>query len=64
VRARERLDRSARLPQPGEVSLDRAQANSELVCESGTRHRLPGRREEFDELLLPFHPAQREVVVA
>jgi hypothetical protein len=35
-----------------------------LARESGTRRRLRARGEKLDEPLLPFHPAQREVVVA
>ena len=64
MRTRHRLDRHARLPQPREVSFDRAKADSELASESGTRHRLLGRTEEFDELLLPLYSAKGEVVVA
>jgi hypothetical protein len=64
MRTRHRLDRHARLPQPGEVSFDRAKADSEVASESGTRHRLPGRSEECDELLLPLYPSKGEVVVA
>ena len=63
MRTRQRLDRHARLAQPGEISFDRAKAHLEPAGQRGAGHRLPDRTKKLDEPLLPFDPPQGQVIV-
>ena len=63
MRTRQRLDRYARLAEPGEISFYGAQAYPETAGQGGAGHRLPDRSEKLDQLLLPLNPPKGEVAV-
>ena len=62
--ARHCFERNTGVPEPGEVALHRAPADAEPLREDGRRHQLDTRAEQLDQPLLPFHPTDRQVVVA
>jgi hypothetical protein len=64
VRTRYRLNRHARLSQPGEISFHGAQANPQLARQHGTGHRVLDRTKKLNEPLLSLDTSKGEVTVA
>jgi hypothetical protein len=64
VRTRHRLDRHARIAEPGQVPFHGPEPYPELSRQNGANDGLTDCTEKLDEPLLPLDPPKGEVVVA